>query len=57
MHSRYDRKLSDGEAPVMLEIWGIWSAPLLSSLLSPLWPRVVAPDRVLFMGQIELFDA
>ena len=46
----YDTKQSDGEAPVMLALKGIWSTPLLPSLLGPLWPRVVAPDRVLSMG-------
>ena len=30
------------------------STPSLSSLPSPLWSRVIAPDRVLSMGQIEL---
>ena len=25
-------------------------------LFGPLWPGVAAPDRVLSMGQIELFD-
>ena len=30
------------------------STPLLPSLPGPLWPEEVAPDRVLFMGQIEL---
>ena len=29
------------------------STPLLPSLTGLLWPRVVAPDRVLTMGQIE----
>ena len=52
----YDIKQPDGEASVMLELWGIWSNPLLPSLPDPLWPGVVAPDRVLSMGQIELFD-
>ena len=33
---------------------GIWSTPLLPSLPGPLWPEMVAPDRVLFMSQIEL---
>ena len=28
--------------------------PLIAISLSPLWPGVVAPDRVLFMGQIKL---
>ena len=40
----------------MVEIWGMWSTPLLPLLRGPLWPEAVAPDRVLFMGQIELFD-
>ena len=39
---------------VMLEHWGMQSTPSLSSLPSPLWPVVVAPDRVISMGQIEL---
>ena len=50
----YDTKQSDGEAPVMLELWGMWSIPLLPSLPSPLWPGIVAPDRALSMGEIEL---
>ena len=32
------------------------STSSLPSFLGLLWPRVVAPDRVLFMGQIEQFD-
>ena len=51
----YDTKLSDREASVMLELWGMQSTPLLPSLPGPLYLRVVAPDRVLCMGQIELF--
>ena len=50
----YDTEQSDGEAPEMLELWGMWSTSLLSLLPGPLWPRVVTPDRVLSMGQIEL---
>ena len=46
----YDTKQSDCEAPVTLELWG------MPSLTDPLWPGVVAPDRVLSMSQIELFD-
>ena len=30
------------------------STPSSPSLPGPLWPRVVAPDRVLSVGQIEL---
>ena len=52
----YDTKQSDGEAPVMLELWGMQSTPLLPSLPGPSWPRVVVTDRVLSMGQIEVFD-
>ena len=53
--SWYDNKQSDSEVPVMLEILGMCSTPSLLSLPGQLWPRVVAPDRVLLMGQIELF--
>ena len=28
----------------------------LASLPGPLWPRTVAPDQVISMGQIEVFD-
>ena len=52
--SWYDSKQSEGEAPVMLELRGMQSNPLLPSLLGRLWPWVVAPDRVLSMGRIEL---
>ena len=51
---RYETKQSDVEAPVMLELWGMLSTPLLSSLPGPLWPGVVAPVRVLCMAQIEI---
>ena len=50
----YDTKQSDGEVPVMLELWRIRSTPSLPLLSGSLWPRVVVPDRVLSMGQIEL---
>ena len=52
----YDIKHSDGEAPVMLEFWEMRSIPLLLLLPGLLWPRVIAPDRLLSMGQIELLD-
>ena len=48
----YDTKQSDGEVLVMMELWGMGSTP--SSFPGPLEPGVVAPDRVLSMGQIEL---
>ena len=38
----------------MLELWGMQCTPLLPSLSGLLWPGVVAPARVLSMGQIEL---
>ena len=37
----------------MLELWGMQSTPSLPSLSGLLWSGVVAPDRVLSMGQIE----
>ena len=40
----------------MLELWEMMSAPSLPLLPGPLWPGVVAPDKGLSMGQIELFD-
>ena len=46
----YDTKQSDGEVPAVLELWGMRSTPSLPSLPGPLWPGVVAPDRVLSMG-------
>ena len=36
----------------MLEFWGMCST---LSLLLLSWSRMVAPDKVLSMGQIELF--
>ena len=50
----YDTKQSDGEVPAMLELWEMRSTPSLASLSCQLWPGMVAPDRVLSMGQIEL---
>ena len=50
----YDTKQSDGKVPVVLELWGMRSTPSLPLLPDPLWPGVVAPDRVLSMDQIEL---
>ena len=50
----YDTKQSDGEVPVMQEIWGMRSTLSLPSLPGPLCPRVVVPDRVLSLLQIEL---
>ena len=52
--SWYDTKQSDGEVPVILQLWEMWSTPSFPLLPDPLWHRVVAPDKVLSMGQIEL---
>ena len=38
------------------EALGMPSTPSLPSLPDLFWYEVVAPDSVLFMGQIELFD-
>ena len=46
----YDTKQSDGEVPVLLELWGMQSTPSLPLLPGPLWPGVVAPNRTLSMG-------
>ena len=54
LSSIYDTKQSDGEVPVMLELWGMQSTPSLPSLLHQIWPRVVTHDRVLSLGQVEL---
>ena len=51
----YDIKQSDGEAPIKLELRVMQSALSLSSLPGPLWLGVAAPDRVLSMGQIDLY--
>ena len=50
----YDTKPVDGEAPVLLELWEMQSTYSLPSLPGSLWLRVVASDRILAMGQIEL---
>ena len=38
----------------MMKLWGKQSTPSLPLLPGPLWLEVVAHDRVLSMGQIEL---
>ena len=35
-------------------LWGMQGTTLLPSFPNPHWPGMVVPDRVLFMGQIEL---
>ena len=52
----YDTKQSDGGAPVILELWEMQSTPSLPLLPGPFGPRMVAPDRILSMGQIDQFD-
>ena len=42
---RYDTKQSDGEVPVMLELWGMWRTPSLPLLPCALWPGMVAPEK------------
>ena len=51
---RFDTKQSDGGVPVILELWGMQSTPAFPSLPGLLCLRVVAPDRVLSIGQIGL---
>ena len=51
----YDTKLSEGEDPAQ-ELWGMWSTPSLPLLPGQLWPRVVVPDGLPYMGQIELLS-
>ena len=41
----YETKQSDGEVPVMLELWGMQSTPSLPLLPGSLWPVMVAPDK------------
>ena len=50
----YDTKQSDVEVQVMLALGGMQGTPSFSSHPCPLWPGVVASDRVLSMGQIEI---
>ena len=40
----------------MLELWEMLSTSSLSSFPGLLWSGVLALDRILSMGQIELFD-
>ena len=49
--SRYDTKQSDGEAPVMLYLWGMRSTPSFPLLPGPFWPGMVAPNRVLLWAK------
>ena len=49
-------KQSDGMASVMLKFGGMWITSSLPLLPGSLWPGMVTPDRILWMGWIELFD-
>ena len=51
---QYDTKQCDGEVLVILKLWGMWRTLSLPSLAGPFCNRVVAPDRVLSMGKIEI---
>ena len=53
---RYVIEQSDGEALIMLELWGMQSTSSLPSLPGQLWPGVVAFESVLSGGRIELLD-
>ena len=50
----YGIKQCDDEALVKLELWGMQSTPSLPSLPDALRLGVIALERVLFWGQIEL---
>ena len=50
----YETKQSDGEVPVIPEFLGMQSTPSLPLFPALLCPRMVALDRVLSMGQIQL---
>ena len=52
----YDLKQADGEALVMLELWEMLCTHTVLSRLGQIWLEVVASERVLSMGQIELFN-
>ena len=51
----FDIKQSDSKA-VVLDLYGMWSTSSLPLLPGPFWPGVVAPERILSMDQMELFD-
>ena len=45
----YDTKQSDGEALVMLEVWGMRITPWFPLLLGSLFTGVVEPDRAVIV--------
>ena len=50
----YETERSDGEVPMMQELFEMRSTPSLSPVLGPLWSGMVAHARVLSMCQIEI---
>ena len=48
--------MTDGEAPVILEVWRNQSTLSLALLPGPLWTGIIAHDSVISVGQIEVFD-
>ena len=52
--SGYNTKQSDGKDSFRLKFLGIWNTLSLPSLPGQLWPGVVASNRVLSIGRIEL---
>ena len=56
MRALYMNIQSDGEAPIMMELWRMRCSLSLPLLPGPLWPGVVAPDRIFSMSVIEVFD-
>ena len=42
--------------PVMRENWEMQSTFALLPLSGPFWPGMVASERILSLGQIELFE-
>ena len=50
----YDTKQSDVETSI-LELWWMWTTRLLPLLPGSLWPRTVAPDRILSIDQINVW--
>ena len=50
----YNAKQSEGEVSVTLKLWVMQITPSLPSLPGQFWPGVVAPDRALSMGKIQL---
>ena len=40
---------------MMLELWGMQSTSSLPSLLGPLWPGMVVPDRAVSIGHMRTY--